>query len=336
MAKYAKALEVAQIGKETTPGTAVAANRRLPNLRLGIGMDGDANEDFMGSGNLYPSDLTNSVEWGGGSYEVPPTFVEQVYINDSLFKTATPVGAGAAKTRTYTPSVSAADTFTTYTFQKGQAGSIVQHPYGVFNSWSQTIKKQGRNLISGDLLSQEGTPGTALSGSPTVVTSRPIPNTSWNLYTGTSWSNLQSAASALNTGFQLDIAYGPRYDSEFFVGSAEPSFDDLGIIVPNNEIKLTLPKNASGSDFAEYVTMAKKRGGTFIYLRASALGNVVETGTPDILEESTIDMSLKVRAVPAESEMNVFLGLQWTLGLFIDPTPTKALEWKIVNNLTAV
>jgi hypothetical protein len=112
----------------------------------------------------------------------------------------------------------------------------------------------------------------------------------------------------VSTGFRYEFDYGPVMKDAAFIGSAEPSFNALGIIVPNNSLKLTLPYDVSGSDFAGFLTLSKKRASTPVFVRLISTGTLLESG---------ID--------------NVFLGLMWELGIFADEVSGKALELTLIG-----
>ncbi len=321
-------LQKAQLGKETTPGTAVAANLIAPNTKIGLKFMGDPNEEYAAEGALFPSDSSSGLVMSGGAWEAPPTFDEAYLYYNSIFKHVNSTGAGAAKTRVWTPSVNAADTHDTYTAERGQTGAVRKATYVIFNTLKMVLGKRIRPLMSGDLLGQEITPTTALSGSPTTIKSSVIPKKAWNLYSASTWALLQSAPTLISpAASRCEINYGPVMADAAFIGSAEPSFDALGIIVPKTSVKLVLPQDVSGSDLVGLLNLSKLDASTPIFLRAEATGDVLEAGTPDVLELHRIDMCLRARVVPDDEDIdNVFIGLAWELGLFVDEVSGKAIE----------
>lgn len=336
MALRSSKLQKAHQGLEVTPGTAVTANLLAPNTKLGLRFMGDPNEEYSAEGHLFPADSSSGLVWSGGAWEAPPTFDEAYLYYNSLFKhvAATSPGAGVAKKRVWSPSPAAADTHDTYSVERGQVGAIRKSTYVVYNSMKLLFGKRLRPLMSGDLLGQfdpaAGLTNAFSNGSPTVIKSSVIPKKAWNLYTADSFAELETDATLITPAaarFELD--YGPVMKDAAFIGSAEPSWDALGIIVPNTSLKLTLPFDVSGSDLAGLLNMSKLDNSTPVFMRAVALGDELEE---DIFETHQIDMCLRARVVPDDEDIDdVFLGLTWELGLFLDPTSGKAIEATLIG-----
>lgn len=330
MALYATALETVQLKEETTHGTLVGADTRLSNLKMDIAGNGDDRENYMGSGLLYPGDSTDSIEGSAGTYELPIEFNGTTYVANSVFAKVSPSGT-TAKTRLWEPALGAADVYSSYSVEKGQTGAVEKFPWVVFNSMNFTIRKKGqRPVLTGDVMGQEVIPATALTAIATTVASRPVPATAFNVYYGASWAGLESSPTLLTTGWEVEFNYGPRYGPGYFIGNAEPSFDSIGIIVPDNAVNLTLPKDASGSDFAGLLTLAKKRAGSMVYLRLKAEGNQLEPGPPVVKELWQLDLALQVKNLPARTDIDVFTGLKWPLNLFLDSASQKVLSLKTI------
>jgi len=326
-------LKVLQFGKEVTPGTAVAADKLAPDLRGNIFFAGDPSQEYMASGYIFPNGLSSRAEWGAGPWTLPFCFNQSTYVYDSLYHIATPSGAGTAKTRTWTHAVASAGTRQFYTFQRGQAGSRNQHAYGHFNSHSYTIQKRGEVQQSGDMFAREGVPGTALTATPTVVSSLIADNTQFIAQTATNWANLEAAPTTTTDIHNLAFQVGPMLSPAYFIGATLRSFDAVGIIVPNSTVTLVLPEDTSGSDLAGLLTLSAKRNGSPLYLRLKVAGPEVETGINALWQH---DMVLKALNVPTEQDIEEpFAGVSWPCKLFVDTTAQKAHEIKIINNLAA-
>jgi hypothetical protein len=320
MTRYASALETVQIKEEVAHGTLLGADTRVPGLKMNIAGGGDPSEEDMGSGLLYATDSSNGIEESGGSYEMPLDYISTKYVANSVFKKVTPTGT-ATKTNVWAPAVGSADVYSSYSVEKGQTGAVEKFPFVVFNSMNFTIKKKGQKpLFTGDVMGQEGDQATALTALATTVPSRRIPATAFNFY---SCATFGATPILLTTGWQVEFNYGPRYGPGYFIGSAEPSHDDIGIIVPANSVKVTVPFDVSGTDYAGLFTKAKKRAGTPIYLRLMATGATIDTG---VVETWQMDLSLKIRNLPTPTDIDPWVGRTWELGLWIDETAQKVLE----------
>jgi hypothetical protein len=334
MALRSEHLEVANWGKEVTPGTAVAATKILPDVRLGLEPEGDASTEYMASGELYGYSVSSGAEWSVGNYDMPFCFNQWIYVADSAYGISTPVGAGVAKTRVHTPPTNTSPNRQFYTWQHGQSGSVTQHTHGHINGVNYTITKRGEGgRITGDIAAQEPEYATSVTGTPTTVTPLVADKMRFDVYSATSWANLTSSPTLVTDLFQIQFSNGPLLGTVFFIGSANRSFDAAGTIVPNSSVTLIFPFDVSGSDIAGLLNMAGKRAGTTFYLSVRVIGPEVETGVNASWRH---DMALKVVNVPKKASMNnVFRGKSWPCKLFKDVASGKAHEFTTVNNLAS-
>jgi hypothetical protein len=336
MTKRALIYQKVQLAQELTPGTTPAggANKVLSNLKMNLKAMGDPNEEYTAEGHIFPYDSSSSVESGGGTYETPFTAGEFTYIGDSVFHAAAPSGAGAAKTRIYTPPVNSEPTRKSLYVERGVASAVKKFNMVVPNSLNFTLKKQGqRPVITGDVLSKKLALGTSFTASPTVIKDRPLPITAFDIYWATAWADLGVSDTLLATMWKIEFGYGPVVAPSYFLGSAESSIDSFGPVIPANSAGITLPQDVSGTDFADILTLSKKRNSTPIFLRIIATGPEIETGINETWEAK---MCLRARNVPDEEDIDaVWLGNKWTCGLFIDEASTKALEIKTISDLAA-
>lgn len=325
MALYSRALEITQVGRETTAGTAVAANLLPPNLKIMLEYDGPENTPIVASGHLVPSGQTSGIYWIAGSYETIWTFDELYLILDSLFKSVSATGAGAAKTRVWAPSVNALDTIKTVTIQNGQTGKVLIAKYGMFNSWEWELSKQEVGPLTGEMLAQFSSITNALTATPTTLTSSPIGALMFNVYSATTFANLTSAPTQETTVEKIAFSYGPVRDIAAFINSSNVGWDAAGIgEAPESSVTITVPEDVSGSDYAGLFTLAKKQAGTPIYLRLKATGGVeLETG---VYQTLIIDMCLQIVDKPAAAEVGPFKGISWPCRLFKDATSGKFIE----------
>lgn len=324
MTLYSRAQEVVQVGEEVTPGTEVAANLIPPNTKLDIRPTGEGSETYYGQGAWVPSDVRPGLRWAVGTYEAPPTYDESYLIFNGYFKKVTASGAGAAKTRVWSPGPRTAETIGTLSAQRGQAGATNKFSYVVPNTWGLEVNKRLNGArMRGDLLGQYKNRGTALTGSPSTIKSSPIQGSSFNVYGATTWAGLTSSPVQETLVERIAISFGAIRDFAAFLNSAIKTWDALGLIVPTTGVVITLPDDVSGSDFAGTFNLAKMDAGTPIFLRLEATGAELQTG---INETFRIDMALKIANVPEGAEIGPFAGNAWPLQFVIDPTSGKFIE----------
>jgi hypothetical protein len=325
-------LQVTHLAGETTHGTPVTANKQLPNTKILIMPAGAPNEEYMADGHLIPSSNTNNLEWSDGKWDAPPTFDESFFMLDSIYGIATPVPGPLtiAQTRTYPIAIQTPIVYRSYSVERGITGAVNKYANVVFNTHHFVISKRDKPMMDGNVFGQLVTPAVAFTApSPTVLKSSPISNMQFDLYSATTYALLSTAPTLISTAFRLDYTYGPAFGEAAFIGSASPTWDSLGSIVPATKVLLTLPFDVAGTDFVGLLNLSAKRNGTPVYLRLKATGVTLETG---IVQTFIVDLVLRARNVPNMNQIDKakFVGLQWECGLFIDEVAQAAGQFQTI------
>lgn len=154
MTGRATALQLVQFGKESTAGTAVACTKMFQNVGLDFTPAGDAFTEFTAQGQRAPSIVAPGREWTDVGLSGMLDYMEDLYLLLSL-KTATP---STVTTGVYswviTPSLSAEDTFNTYTLQKGTPQHAAQVAYAALKEYGINWTKDKAPERSGSMLAQ--------------------------------------------------------------------------------------------------------------------------------------------------------------------------------------
>lgn len=335
MANRARKLQLRQLGREVTPGTAVSANLIDPHLMLNINLDGDDSDRVVPTGYLVPTGMVAGAYWVTGDYSEPFGFTTAHIIFDSALKKVTATGAGTAKTRVWTPSANALDTRQYYSGEGGQSGAVEKAKYLFINGIKWQISKTDAAPMTGDVMAQWNGLATSLTGSPTVLASSLVPKIAWNVYNNTTFVGLGSSPTQLTDHASYAADWGPFFDVASFINSASPGWDAPGLAEDIKwNVDVTVPKDVTGTDYTGVFTLAKKLAGTPIFIRLSATGTtVIESGTPDIYESFIIDMCLRIRGNPTPSDIGPFAGLTWPCELSLDATSGKYLEITTVSTV---
>src|SRR5215475_3251245 len=163
-----------QIGAETTPGTAVAANKLLNYLGLAPHIDLTFNR-FRPMGQKYAGAITpgqDSTSWdvsGQGSYS------ELIYPFCSVFQNVTPTTVDTtAKLWTFTPAARTEDSIKTFTVEAGSASRAQKAPYVLFTGVEITFNRTDGVTLGGNAIGQAIQDNITLTGSPTGVEDVPI------------------------------------------------------------------------------------------------------------------------------------------------------------------
>jgi hypothetical protein len=120
-----------QIGVETTPGTPVAANKRLPSLSFNLGPQLDSKR-YRAAG--YKFDTVSRVHkiWSEGNVEGPLSFEEIIYPLATMFTPptpTTPAGGTLSREWKFVPLAQGNESLKTLTVEKGDslAATIIAH-----------------------------------------------------------------------------------------------------------------------------------------------------------------------------------------------------------------
>src|SRR6476659_5636893 len=125
-----------QIGVETTPGTAVPANKSLPSLNLALTRNLETKQ-FRSQG--FKPNTANQIikDYGQGTVSGPLNYTEVIYALNSLVTgvIATPGGGTLSRTHTFTPAGIGADAFKTFTIQEGDSTAARQMANSIFSEF---------------------------------------------------------------------------------------------------------------------------------------------------------------------------------------------------------
>jgi hypothetical protein len=318
-----------QIGVEATPGTPVAATKRLLSLDLSLGVEGDINT-FRPSGSKYPSVAAMGKEWSGGDVEGWPTYTELLYIISNLLgppTTSTPGGATLAREHAWRIKSQAAHDPQTWTVEKGSSSLARKSAHGIFTELGMTYNRDEISL-DGTFMAQlldAAAMLTALTGADELALIPVLPR-EVSIY-------LDTTAGAIGTTKLLRVleaswSLGDQYTGLWPLDAAQTSFATTYEGEPSSEVGLTL-----GADAVGYGLLAPMRAGDTRYLRIEAIGGEIEAGQD---YEFTADFAVKVTEVPGESDDDGLETLEYGFELFHDSTWGDAGGFVLRNALAAL
>src|SRR5882672_1003147 len=195
MADLAEVFFGGQLGKEVTPGTAVASDK----LMQSFGFDRLVGQ---GDGTMFRpqgSKLnTIAVPTGMRMVNIPfkgvMTYNELVYLLVSAVNSTTPSSDGTnGKLWTFTLTKSAADTKQTYTFMQGNSIHAQKATFAQVTSLSMEMSKS-MNAVSGAFTAQQIQDDITITASPTEITPIIVTPLSFDVYNATAQSGLAGAS----------------------------------------------------------------------------------------------------------------------------------------------
>ena len=181
MVERATVNQVTQIGVEATPGTAVAALKKLQALSIEPGIKANINS-YRPMGAKYQTIAALGKEWTEASIEGPLAYNDLTYLLASVLSYAAPVqqGGTAAYLWTFTPAQSAEDTVKTFTVESGSPVRAGRFTYGLVNELGITITRD-EATVSGSMFGRRYEDDVHLSTNATyTLTAAATPPSSGN------------------------------------------------------------------------------------------------------------------------------------------------------------
>jgi hypothetical protein len=322
--------QTVQIGKETTPGTGVAASKLLNYTSFDLDPQVETVEFRpMGSkvaGTILPGkDYTNLSISGQGSYQELP------YLLSSLLTDVTPTTSDtSAKTWLYEPTNRTENTKARYTIEQGSATRAGKVTYGSVNSLEVTFNRENGVTISGSGFAQQYQDNIALTGSPTSVTEAPILPTHLNVYVDTTFAGI--GTTKLTRDFNAVWRCNDIAGMVWPINSANASFAADVEIVPTVEMELQASADSAGMGFLTAV-----RAGSTRYIRLEAISTVL-AGAATAFYKVWIDGAMKVKSVGGFDDVDGLKVVNWTLGAVQDTTfsTTAFTRVTVVNTLASL
>lgn len=341
MAERSSVAQLNQIGPEVTPGTAVAATRRLGSISLTPSMESEVNM-FRPTGLKFATTQVLTKESATVDMESDsPTYEEIIYPLTGAAGGAistTQVMDGVTPTGAYewvfTPAGTAADSPKTYTLEHGQSGvQAEKYAHVLFNEVSLDIDR-GSLSLGGSAIAQRmvgtitPTPALAL---PSALT--PINPASVSVYFADNTTDLGGVSGTgvlLNRVISANPSIGDRYTPAWFLNAADVSFTTWveNADGASSELALTVEADTQGMAW-----LARFRAGTTHFVRIEAKGpNIYNAGLqPNLTYLLQWDMAVKVESVDGYSDEDGIYAIPWTLRPVYDPTWAKAMTLKIRN-----
>lgn len=168
MVERATAVQAAQIGVETTAGTAVTAPKRLLSVGFKQGIKVDTKAE-MSQGFKLPTAVSIGKDWTEGTFDGYAGYNDLAYLLSSVLLGVTPSGAGVDKTWSFIPAVRSSDVPKTFTLELGDANTrFSRTTHNVVTDLSLSWAKENIAL-SGSYMGRSLTDQTGALGAATDV-----------------------------------------------------------------------------------------------------------------------------------------------------------------------
>lgn len=334
MATAIRPFEAVQIGKETVAGTRVAATRKL----VGAGLLKEEVDRYYSS---YPRGLRATVGGMGVTLRRGTVFTMETELNaeEILWPLSmgvkggvTPVGAGADKTWTFTPTLNVLPTLDTATIEFAESDGSTNQIYTEAGYCLSTGFKCDWPLNGVAKLSWTGF-GRARQTDTITPAMVPYPTREElvspnllvyadNTYAGMGGTLLSAVVRSAT--FECMTNHAPDYTAD-----ARADLDFTSVKFGNLAGKLSLVLELNATAATEF---ANWRANTQRYIRLKSTGNAIGAGFKTV----QIDGSYRVVGTPTFSVDGDFELMTLELEAVYDATGGKILEFVIINGLATI
>lgn len=322
MAENPTIFQLVQLGVEVTPGTLVAATKRMTSLEITPSIKPEV-KLYRPSGYRFPTVAALSKEWTEAPIQGPVTYTEIIYLLNSLIKAVTPTGAGADKTWVFAPTSNASDTRKTYSIESGSADRARRFGYGLVSGLQLTFNRNECTL-QGTMLGKAVADNFTLTAltSANEVALVPVLPTQGTLKLADTQAGLAGATAAARV---FSMTWGMQNMSgPVWPINATSTFAAMTDLVPTCEGTIKMAVNAEGM-----ALLTNLRAGSTKFARLTYTGDTVGAGDYTL----QIDVAMKISNVKPFSDEEGVFAVEWDYTMTHDSTWGKGTEVTVVNAL---
>jgi DNA-dependent RNA polymerase auxiliary subunit epsilon len=317
-----------QIGVESTPGTAVPANKLLESISIEPTIE-LTQKAFRKQGRRFSSLVVPSKDYTSAKIVGDSQYSEGVYLYSSVMGAATIAAVGASgHSWTWTPPLSGSVVPTTFTVQQGDSVRARQFAYGLVTGITEKFTRDGVTIdgtMLGQQMKDDGT--VTMTASPTAVGLEPILGSQWSLFIDSTSAGIGTTQMlrVLEADFMYDSVYGPLWTGNATLASYATHVD----LAPKAQMKILLEADAQGM-----ALLANARAGTTLYVQITATGTVFQTSTNYTHQ---IQFAGQVSGKPsAYEDKEGIYAIEWTLDAIEDTNWGKAIDVSYINMQAAL
>jgi hypothetical protein len=315
-----------QVGVETTPGTAVAANRLLNTISIEPSMSVDMNK-LRPLGQKFPSIITPGKEWVEADVSGVGSYTELIYIFSGLLAQATPTTVGGTGRQwQFNPASRAEDVVRTLTVEQGGVVRAHRFAYGLFTEAELEFTRDNVEL-SGSMIGMRLSDGITMTAAPTAIEEMPILPTEIDVFLDPASAGL--GATKLMRALSATWSVGDRFNPVWVLNSALNSFVAHVEAEPSASATLMVEADAAGMGI-----LAHMRAGATRFMRIAAT-SPIEAGTA-VPHSLHLDAAVKVSDVGDFSDEDGVYAIEWTFDMVHDATWGRALRATVVNKIAAL
>lgn len=330
MAERSSISQAVQIGVETTPGTAVAASRRLGSIGIELGVQADI-KTRRPIGQKYANLAVLGKEWAEGDVSGAPVYTELPYLFASLLSapTATVVNLAAGTPSEATRWVFQSSNFDqdiprTFTVEQGDSVRAHRASYGLLTDLSMSWSR-GDIEMDGIMLAKRIEDGVVLTAGATQLPQVPVRPSELSVYLDVASTSI--GATKLTRAISGEVSVGSRFMPVWVVDAAQPSF--VNHVEGEPEVGFTLKQQADAEGMAN---LERMRAGGTAFLRLHAAGPVIaENGATPIRHEMIIDVAGQITEPNSFSDEDGIYAIEWGFGAVFSPEWGHAVRAEVTT-----
>jgi hypothetical protein len=329
MAERATVNQSVQIGVETTPGTAVPANKLLSGLAIEL-MPNAAFKSYRPTGQKMTRLSVLEREWTDGTYSGPATFNELPYILASIVRKVTPTTPGGgtlSRLWTFDWNNFDADVLAAYTIEQGGSVRAQKAAGNQFTDMTFKADRKAGVDVNGKLLGKVFTDGITMTATPTELALVPISPGMFDVFLDTTGAGLGTSKLLRFMGLTWNLT--GRVVGNWPLDSAQPSW---AAAVENEGVKITGQLEVQ-ADATGMAMLTQARAGLTKFLRLLATGPIIET---TIHYAFQLDLAFQISKLNAFKNVDGSYDAVFDFETVYDPTWTHGFQALVTDTVTAL
>jgi hypothetical protein len=316
------------LGVETTPGTPVAATRRLGSIGFAPAVKAEFQEQRP-IGQKWLNAAILGKEWSESAIEGAPCYTELPYVFSSLLDagTTTPILDGVTPTGGFTWLFETdsfdADAPKTFTIEQGSNVRAHRAANVIISELMLAISREEVTL-EGMALGKAIEDGITLSAGATQLAQVMVKPVEVSLYLDTTAAGL--GTTKLTRVLSGEVGIEERYGPLWVVDAALPSFATTIETEPKGTTTLMLEADTQGMSL-----LTAMRAGSTRFLRVEAVGPTIYTGGVTVKHRLRWDQALQVSEPDEFSDEDGVYAIGWGMSPVHDATWGKAMSVEVIT-----
>lgn len=317
-----------QIGVESTYGTGVSAAKRLSSTSIMFSPE-NMTQFYRAAGKIYPTTGVRHREWSTGSFNGILSYNEIIYVLAGLFGhgTVTQPEVGSYSWP-FTPSALAADTIKTFTVQRGDATAAQEVNGGSFTSLTIDFSNDGIN-ISGDFLGRNLDNAASLDTVTATIAESPVSMSDVDVFIDTTSAGL--GTTKWTDVMSCSLTIPSKITPKFVLNTTSKSIHEL-VQTQLEEARIVVRAEYNAQSRAIHDAMMTDSL-PFRFIRIIAIGDIVTLATP---QKFQVNAAVKLESVTELEDIGGIYGYEYTFRLVYNETFTRALDFTVVNAISAL